>query len=123
MCLPASVFLPLLIVPNPNLLSQTREDTPGGTRWACHTPPLPVVCELCSSSALLKDKTIFLSGPKTSSPGLACADPIGLSFAPGDGAVCGYRRHPSSLRVSISQARDGRQALWTRHFYILAGFS
>lgn len=95
--------------------------TPLPSLWSVSSVGAP--CELCSSSALLKDKTIFLSGPKTSSPGLACADPIGLSFAPGDGAVCGYRRHPSSLRVSISQARDGRQALWTRHFYILAGFS
>lgn len=107
MCPSASAFLPLSIVLNPNLLSQTREATPGGTIWACHAPsPWSVStagapCLLFSSSAPLEEKTIFLSGPKTSSLGLACADPIELSFAPGDGAVCRCRRHPSSLHVSL----------------------
>ena len=128
-CQPLFFFLSNCVQPKPSLSNkrghprwdQVGLSHPLPSLWSVSSAGAP--CELFSSSALLKDKTIFLSGPKTSSPGLACADPTGLSFAPGDGAACGYRRHPSSLRVSISQARDGRQALWTRHFYIPAGFS
>ena len=109
--------------------SQTRVATPSGTRWACHAPspwsvsPAGALRLLFSSSAPLEEKTIFLSGPKASCLGLACADPIGLSLAPGGGAACRCRRRPSSLCVCVSPAREGGQALWTRHFYMPPGFS
>lgn len=114
---------------NPNLLSQTGEATPGGTRWARHAPspwsvsPAAAPRLPFSSSAPLEEKTIFLSGSKASSLGWACADPTGLSPLGMGRSVGADVILLPYVSVSISQAREGGQALWTRRVYIPAGFS